>query len=89
MTFASHRASLLNEIMVIYTYDVIGAVGIKTDRRGKKTVLYHLKWKGYGINRMAWEPESRIFEEDLRDLWSKYGRVGITQKIGRQPLRTS
>ncbi|KIW36656.1 uncharacterized protein PV06_11074 [Exophiala oligosperma] len=46
-------------------YDFIGAVGIRTDRRGKKTVLYHVKWKGYGIKSMTWEPESHIFEGDL------------------------
>lgn len=27
----------------VHPYDFIGAVGIKTDRRGKKTMLYHVK----------------------------------------------
>lgn len=36
---------------------------------------------------MTWEPESHIFKEDLRELWSKYGRIGTTKKAGRQTPR--
>lgn len=71
----------------VLPYDFIGAAGIRTDRRGKKTVLYHVKWKGYGIKHMTWEPESHLPEEDLLKLWSKYGRIGTTRKKGRQGLR--
>ncbi|KAK6363881.1 hypothetical protein LTS17_012722 [Exophiala oligosperma] len=71
----------------VHPYDFIGAVGIKTDRRGKKTVRYHVKWKGYGIKSMTWEPESHIFEGDLLELWSKYGRICAIKKLGRQTLR--
>lgn len=71
----------------IHLYDFIGAVDIKTDRRGKKSVQYHVKWKGYGINFMTWEPESHIFEEDLLELWSKYGRICATKKKDPQTLR--
>ncbi|KIV84214.1 hypothetical protein PV11_00006 [Exophiala sideris] len=70
----------------LHPYDFIGAVGIKTDHRGKKTVRYHVKWKGYGIKFMTWEPGSHIFEGDLLDSWSKYGRIRTIEKAGQQKL---
>ncbi|KIW09707.1 hypothetical protein PV08_12050 [Exophiala spinifera] len=73
----------------VHLYDFIGAVGIQKDRRGKKSVRYHVKWKGYGIKAMTWEPEGHIFEGDLLKLWSKYGRIHVRKQKGRQRLRHS
>ncbi|KIW09721.1 hypothetical protein PV08_12005 [Exophiala spinifera] len=71
----------------VHLYDFIGAVGIQKDRRGKKSVRYHVKWKGYGIKAMTWEPEGHIFEGDLLKLWSKYGRIYVRNRKGRQVIR--
>ena len=65
----------------ICDYDFIGAVGLKTNRSGDVVVLYHVKWKGFGIRAMTWEPEDHFFGPDLEALWAKHGRVNSAGEI--------
>lgn len=71
----------------IWHYDLIGAVGLKTSRQRAATVVYHVKWKGFPISDMTWEPESHFSQSDLEELWSTHGRVnsaGKVVKFGRE-----
>ena len=65
----------------IYDYDFIGAVGLKKSRSGRFTIWYHVKWKGFGINAMTWEPEHHFFGPDLEALWAEHGRVNPAGEI--------
>ena len=66
----------------IWDYDLIGAVGIKTSaKKSRATVVYHVKWKGFPISDMTWEPESHFHRGDLEILWSTYGRVNTAGKV--------
>lgn len=66
----------------IWDYDLIGAVGIKASaKKSRATVVYHVKWKGFPIREMTWEPESHLPRGDLEILWSIYGRVNTAGKV--------
>ena len=66
----------------IWDYDLNGAVGIKASARKRRAaVVYHVKWKGFPISDMTWEPESHFPRGDLKILWTTYGRVNTTGKI--------
>ena len=67
----------------IWDYDLIGAVGLRTGKTGKATVKYHVKWKGFPISAMSWEPESHFLQSDLELIWSKHGRVNATGEVIR------
>lgn len=60
----------------IWDYDLIGAVGLKgSTKKNRATVVYHVKWKGFPISDMTWEPESHFHRGDLEVIWSTHGRV--------------
>ena len=65
----------------IYDYDFVGAVGLRKSRSGKVTVWYHVKWKGFGISAMTWEPEHHFYGPDLEALWAEHGRINPAGKI--------
>lgn len=65
----------------IWDYDLIGAVGLQRCKSGKVAVVYHVKWKGFPIRNMTWEPENHLFEGDLELLWLEHGRVNTTGTI--------
>ena len=66
----------------IWDYDLIGAVGVKASaKKNRVTVMYHVKWKGFPISNMTWEPESHFPQGDLEVIWSTYGRVTTAGKV--------
>ena len=65
----------------IYDYDLIGAVGLKESGSGRATIWYHVKWKGFGVSAMTWEPELHFFGPDLEALWTEHGRVNRAGEI--------
>ena len=65
----------------IYAYEFVGAVGLRKSRSGKVTIWYHVKWKGFGISAMTWEPEHHFYGPDLEALWAEHGRINPAGKI--------
>lgn len=67
-----------------WDYDLIGAVGLKESKPTKKsTVMYHVRWRGFPISKMTWEPEIHFSPSDLEPLWLTHGRVSTTGEISR------